>query len=282
MLAMEPFLSWPLYGHAKVTLAGRYLFAERDFPLEYDKDFHGFHLHGYAGRVRVGPHLFQVRQGDFTLSPKGMSAAFDVSQPGYHYCILFENPSASAASTTQIPMHGSFTSAEDYEHAVRTCCRILSLFATPVATSVHEALLSTGLQELLLFAATRGDACDFGRRFARSEHIVQVCAEWLRHHMEEPLEIECLCDRWGISKKYLSQRFRHHFGLTLSQYLLNIRMQEARKLLTTTTLPVKCIAAAVGICDSQYFNKQFRAVFGVSPSALRSDSNRVGAAAGMT
>ena len=73
----------------------------------------------------------------------------------------------------------------------------------------------------------------------------------------------------GLSQNYLARRFKARFGVTLQGYLRNCRMEYAGLLLATTDMPIGQVGACVGLPDPQHFNKQFRAVFGESPSAAR-------------
>ena len=51
--------------------------------------------------------------------------------------------------------------------------------------------------------------------------------------------------------------------------LRRMRLNEARLMILSTTLPLKAIAPAVGIGDEYQLSKLFRRQFGISPRALR-------------
>ncbi len=57
--------------------------------------------------------------------------------------------------------------------------------------------------------------------------------------------------------------------MTPYQYLLRLRMTEARRLLLSTNLPVAQIATRVGFSSSTQFVKMFRSMEGVTPGSLR-------------
>lgn len=73
----------------------------------------------------------------------------------------------------------------------------------------------------------------------------------------------------GLSQNHLTRLFREHCGCTVVGYLIGRRMARARHLLEQTTLPIKVIAANVGISDLHLFNKTVRRTFGLSPRRLR-------------
>lgn len=72
-----------------------------------------------------------------------------------------------------------------------------------------------------------------------------------------------------ISSAHLSRIFKETVGESFSDYLLRIRMEEAKRLLSATDYSVKEIAQAVGYADSNYFNKRFKSFYGVTPTQYR-------------
>lgn len=70
-----------------------------------------------------------------------------------------------------------------------------------------------------------------------------------------------------LSASHLCRAFTHWLGRTPTAYLNDLRLQHARRLLLTSSLTVKEVAAAVGIPDTNYFARLYRRKFGVRPSA---------------
>jgi AraC family transcriptional regulator of arabinose operon len=68
-------------------------------------------------------------------------------------------------------------------------------------------------------------------------------------------------------------RFRHLFkqetGTSPAQYLKNLRMRKAQRMLGTTFLSVKQILKQVGIGSNTHFVRDFRKVHGMTPTAFR-------------
>ena len=59
--------------------------------------------------------------------------------------------------------------------------------------------------------------------------------------------------------------------MTIPEYTNNVRVQNAKVLLTETNISLREIAASVGIGDPFYFYKIFKNITGISPSAYRND-----------
>lgn len=68
-----------------------------------------------------------------------------------------------------------------------------------------------------------------------------------------------------ITPNYLSKRFRIEIGMSLREYINQLRIEEAKRLLLSTNLSVSDIAVEVGYDNISYFSTVFRKLCGVSP-----------------
>lgn len=78
-----------------------------------------------------------------------------------------------------------------------------------------------------------------------------------------------LCRSLHISHAQLCRLFKSAYGGTAVQYLISCRLDLAARLLETTNLPVKTVAASCGFLDELHFAKTFKKRFGLSASAYR-------------
>ncbi|MRH41923.1 response regulator [Aquibacillus halophilus] len=72
-----------------------------------------------------------------------------------------------------------------------------------------------------------------------------------------------------LNSSYFSALFKEQTNVTFSEYLTRIRLQHAKNLLMTSTLPVTEIAEKVGYNTSKYFIKLFKQYEGMTPNAYR-------------
>ena len=72
-----------------------------------------------------------------------------------------------------------------------------------------------------------------------------------------------------VGYSHFRQAFRRRTGLTLKQYHLQARLQEAQKRLANSDQTVQQIAADLGFSSAFHFSKQFKARTGHAPSAWR-------------
>lgn len=78
-----------------------------------------------------------------------------------------------------------------------------------------------------------------------------------------------LCDRLGISPRYLRQLFHQHLGVSPKAYALYRQCLFAKQLLHQSQLPVTQVAFASGFRSLRRFNDAFRAQIGLAPRAVR-------------
>lgn len=72
-----------------------------------------------------------------------------------------------------------------------------------------------------------------------------------------------------VSAAYLGKLFKEELGIGFNDFLTQVRLEEAEKLLAETNLPVKEIASAVGYPDEKYFSRLFKKTTGIKPTEYR-------------
>lgn len=89
------------------------------------------------------------------------------------------------------------------------------------------------------------------------------------HYADHSLDLESLANRFGVSPSYATRFFKDHTGLPLMKYIDSLRMEQAKKLLKTTELPLKDIMNEVGYIDSTNFIRKFKKAEGITPIQYR-------------
>ena len=70
-------------------------------------------------------------------------------------------------------------------------------------------------------------------------------------------------------KKYLCRLFKNNMGITMTEYLTNIRLDYALNMLKTTDMSILEISQEVGFSSLSHFNKLFKSRYGIPPSLIR-------------
>lgn len=105
-------------------------------------------------------------------------------------------------------------------------------------------------------------------------HTMEYAVSYLRtHYSDSELNMAVLAKKMNISTSYLGKLFHDHTGKSVSAFLTEIRLEQARMLLLQDPeRSVVQIAADVGYPNPGYFSTKFKKYFGVSPSSLRNYS----------
>lgn len=88
-------------------------------------------------------------------------------------------------------------------------------------------------------------------------------------HYTESLSLEQVAEHVALSPTYFSRIFKQAMGCTFVEYLTRVRLEEARRLLRTTTLSLAEISYAVGYQSPNYFSEVFKTVEGITATAYR-------------
>lgn len=98
----------------------------------------------------------------------------------------------------------------------------------------------------------------------------------MQEHYDRDLTLGKLADSVHLSVWHLCHLFKTETGRPPAQFLKSIRMEEARRLLESTLLSVKEVLNKVGMSDQSHFVKDFKKIYGRTPTNYRSALARVG------
>ncbi len=98
--------------------------------------------------------------------------------------------------------------------------------------------------------------------------------KYMENNFSSVLSLDFLSRFSGISKYYLSREFKKYTGFSPTDYLILLRVEHAKSLLRSTTLPANKIAHIAGIHDINNFNNLFKKKTGMTPGQYRKKSGR--------
>lgn len=93
--------------------------------------------------------------------------------------------------------------------------------------------------------------------------------DYIRANLKEQISVKNICEKFFISKNRLYDISHQWFKMTIGEYITFLRMEEAKKLLTTSNMPVHEVGSSVGINDYNYFTKVFKSCVGTPPLKYR-------------
>ena len=117
------------------------------------------------------------------------------------------------------------------------------------------------------------------RAAPHADAAVRACQDILEQGYREGEVIREAIARVGVPERTIKRRFRAATGLSFIEYVQNLRIEEAKRLLETTARAADDIGRDVGYEDLSFFRRLFKRLTGLKPSAYRRMFMHVGAAA---
>lgn len=103
----------------------------------------------------------------------------------------------------------------------------------------------------------------------RGKEVYSV-AEKLSISAFRPVSVKERADEIGISPDALQAHMLTETGMSVHDFIINLRIEAAKKLLTETTIPVGLVGSQVGYDDPSYFSRFFQRKVGMPPTQFRS------------
>ena len=97
----------------------------------------------------------------------------------------------------------------------------------------------------------------------------QQITKYLNENIRDDITLDTLTSEFHINRNKLNDLFEKNASMTCLNYLLNLRMDLAKILLTKTEIPIGEVAVRVGYPDANYFAKVFKKYTGKTPKKYR-------------
>lgn len=147
----------------------------------------------------------------------------------------------------------------------------------PDAISLGTRLLQESRrQDAFSRLALEGLLLEMAALSARQTASPEIAPKWLvrakdllRESAAGDLTLDALAREVGAHPVHLSRSFRRCFGLTVSDYARQVRLQKACKALANPALDIADIAFDAGFADHSQFSRHFKQAVGMTPSEYR-------------
>ena len=239
--------------------------ASREF-FTRRKDYHAWMLLltlGGKGHLEYRGHSYTLEQGDCFLIDCREYQYYRADDEGWLHAVLhFDGIPAQALGQAFLQRPSvKFSISHDLEDQLEM------LLETVCGTRVYrEVLVSEGIYRLLSSIITQSE--QVALRVAVPEAIRKLTA-YMEGNYSADLTLDELSKFSNISKYHLSREFRKHTGMPPHEYLIRIRLENAKNLLKSTNYTVSTIGSLVGIPDPNNFHYLFKRYCGVTPGQWR-------------
>ena len=105
-----------------------------------------------------------------------------------------------------------------------------------------------------------------GSRVPLVQEVMRLMSE---NYTDSEFTISSAADKLGVTTVRLSQEFKSDTGVTPNDYLTRLRMEEAKRLLRQTDLPIRDVSSLSGYSDASSFTRRFRIYEGITPLQYR-------------
>ena len=94
-------------------------------------------------------------------------------------------------------------------------------------------------------------------------------SNYVRRHLSEPISVEAMAEEFFLSRPHLSTKFKQETGVTLTDFILNEKTEEAKRLLRYSDKTASAISAYLGFSSQGHFAKVFKKYAGLTPNEYR-------------
>ena len=144
----------------------------------------------------------------------------------------------------------------------------------PNAPQGGEQLVRIYLEEFLLLlhrhcqSAQKTKTVIGGEELVGNALIEDICA-CLKANIYGKMSLQMLSDKFHFGKSYLCDQFKKSKGVSVIGYYLELKLEEAKRLLREENIPIHEISEKLGFESPEYFSRYFRKRVGHSPKDFR-------------
>ncbi len=182
--------------------------------------------------------------------------------PLHTYNIAFPTSAIYREVWAHVPMscHNATLSDESFQSAVLVCQHLLQEYES--ASPSAELMMKTGIEWCLFLLA---GAAGTGHDKAHPTGDIAAALAYIYDNFTGEVTRDEAAAIMHVSPMHFSRIFHRHMGISFQEYLLNLRLDFAKKLLTTAGTSVSEAAFASGFNSTSYFSRVFARRFNLSP-----------------
>lgn len=135
-----------------------------------------------------------------------------------------------------------------------------------IKQSVMSSMHITNLLTMMVMGKYSGDNV---KGLTQHQEVLERAIGFIRENYAQPITLEDFTMVTHLSKYYFLKLFKQFTGMTPYEYLINYRVNKAKKFLRSTDDPVSQVAYKVGFPDECNFIRKFKKITGTTPLNFR-------------
>ena len=226
----------------------------------------------------VGDRIYTVKKGDlFLFNPMDLHKAIIHPDALYERYILFFKPEyLYSMSTSETDLLACFHDREaSFSHGINISEEqtqpLFALFEKAIFYQEnkvfgHDVYKKIILTEILLLVNSyyRSSRPSYVHRHDEGYKKIKPVIQFIHRNLSSDLSLDTLSKNFYMSKYHLGTVFKRATGLTINEYIINLRIMTARELLKND-LPVSLVGERVGFYNVSHFIRTFKKLTGFSP-----------------
>jgi len=253
----------------------------REFLHHYHDCYELYYLYSGERYYFIQDKTYHVTGGSMVLiSPNIIHRTGNLGSFGYDRMLIHFSKDLLQELLTVCPGVNPYKNLEEEIHLISLDERQQSFVENLLHTMEKEyhgnnlretSHIKLTLLQLLLFL----NDCKPNRQDAaltelnNTQKLMFEILGYINNHYFEDLSLESISEKYFLSTYYFSRTFKDATGFHFVEYLSNVRIKEAKKLLLNSGLTMDEIASAVGFHSNTHFGRVFKQIVGCSPSAYK-------------
>lgn len=270
-----------------------FLSAWKGIRTDEESNYHGHeflelsYIHSGRGKYKIDDVVYDLQEGDLVIVNAGayhqylpadsgdVMVQFMVGLTDVHLHEMEKN-------VLPLPENGPvFHTSGDFKLKFSKLCLSMQVENETCKIGKYYMMKTYAVQMLLLLLrefkqqpkAGAPASCSF--ESVNRKYLVEKIVDYFEDHYDQKISLDRIAGNMYLSPFYVSKIFKAETGDTPIHYLIDIRMEKARELLSQDRdMSIQEVAQRVGYDDAYHFSKLFKKKFGVSPSAQRRESRR--------
>lgn len=219
------------------------------------------------GKLHINDHIFEVSKGDAFIIPSNKVAFYeaDSNDPWSYVWIGFLGINSQTYTYQLMNANHEIYVLQniDIDKYKEKIFEILELKGTQASLYFKANSILLDIMSLLY------EELNLNEELKSEYSLVDEIKFFLDINYPEKLKLTDVANTFGIHPNYLSRIFNEKYGISPKQYVTDLKLKKACKLLSTTKLPIFTIANSLGFDDQLAFSKIFKKKFSISPSQYR-------------
>lgn len=243
-----------------------------------------FYLSSGECTAFINHNIYKFHKGDLVIVPAGEIHKTNYNGPGIHERIVISfrdditnwiKSVVGEELVDECMTAGVISIPEKRRDYVEGILNKL-LFENNGQDALSPGFVRVGMVELILFIIRcKKYEENVIKEIDVDNQMMQEIATYIYENYDKKIALDDMAKRFNLSRSYLSKKFKTTTGFGFKEYLVNVRIRNASRLLLETNKSITDIAFECGFNDSNYFGDAFRHIKGMSPNKYRKNKETV-------